>query len=510
MNLAEAGRKIAAWRADPVLFVRDNFSESVDKPITIDAWQLDALGHLVDKSLPVQQRMRHAMKACKGPGKTAVLSWIVWWFLLCFLQAKVACISITSDNLRDGLWAELAKWQAKSPLLKAKFTWTKTRVYANDHPETWFASARSWSKGADPNQQANALAGLHADNMMFVIDEAGGVTDAVAATAEAGLANADMETKHAYLVIAGNPTHLEGPLYRACTNEASLWCTTEISSAPNDPKRTPRVSKEWAQAQIDKYGADNPWVLVNVFGRFPPSSINALLGPDDITAAENRVIRREDLAGHARIIGQDVARFGDDGSVLARRHGPLLHPLEDRRNLNSIQGAGWVGATARSFDGPGKGGKADGIFVDDTGGFGSGWIDQLGTLGHAPIGVSFAGKADDPRFFNKRSEMYFRAAEWIKTTGSIPVDPQLREELLAHTYLFQGDKLRVEEKDLVKEKLGRSPDKSDAFVLTFAYDVVAAYDATELGSTGVDLAAILHESYLSAAERAGVPYNPLG
>lgn len=502
MTPAEATAKIRAWRKSPVLFVRECLKGEPD------AWQLDTLGNLADESIPVQKRMRHAMKACKGPGKTAVLAWIVWWFLLCFLHAKVACISITEDNLKDGLWPELAKWQNNSPLLKQAFTWTKTRVYANDHSETWFASARTWSKGADSTQQANALAGLHADNMMFVIDEAGGVTDAVAATAEAGLANADMVSTFAYLVIAGNPTHLEGPLYRACTNEAPLWCVTEITSDPDDPKRTPRVSADWARAQIEKYGRDNPWVLVNVFGKFPPSSINALLGPDDITAAEQRVIRPEDLAGSPRIIGQDVARYGSDASVLARRHGPVLHPLEERRNLNSLQGAGWVASVDRDFDGPKKGGKADAIFVDDTGGFGSGWIDQLTTLGRNPIGVAFSRQADDPRFFNKRSEMYFRAAEWVKKTGCLPIDPELRAELLAHTYVFQGDKLRVEEKDLVKEKLGRSPDKSDAFVLTFAYDVVAA-PSVVVGTTTVDIASIVHDSYLSAHERAGEPYNPM-
>ncbi|MGD4369664.1 hypothetical protein QT707_22470, partial [Xanthomonas citri pv. citri] len=115
------------------------------------------------------------------------------------------------------------KWQKRAPLLQATFTWTKTRIYENANPETWFMSFRSWAKGGSAEQQADTLAGLHADNIMFVIDEAGGIPDAVMAAAEAGLANADGISLHAHLVMAGNPTHLSGPLYRATTSERHLW-----------------------------------------------------------------------------------------------------------------------------------------------------------------------------------------------------------------------------------------------------------------------------------------------
>lgn len=130
--MTTAAGAIREWRADPVKFVRDLFH------VEPDAWQHEALA-----SLPTDPRI--AMKACKGPGKTAVLAWIVWWVLVCHLHPKVACTSITEDNLRDGLWTELAKWRNKAPLLMAAFTWTKTRIYANDHPETWWCSARTLS-----------------------------------------------------------------------------------------------------------------------------------------------------------------------------------------------------------------------------------------------------------------------------------------------------------------------------------------------------------------------------
>lgn len=488
--MSAAAQTIRAWRADPVKFVRDVFK------VEPDAWQLDALS-----ALPTNPRL--AMKACKGPGKTATLAWIVWWVLVCFMHPKIACTSITEDNLRDGLWTELAKWQNKSEFLKTTFTWTKTRLYCNDHPETWWASARTWAKSADANKQADTLAGLHADVLLFVVDEAGGVPDAVMAAAEAGLANADHKTTFAWLVIAGNPTATEGPLYRACTNERTLWMVIEITSDPDDPKRTPRVSVEWARQQIEKYGRDNPWVLVNVFGKFPPSSINALLGADDVAAAVKRSISPEEIASYAKVLGVDVARYGLDSSVISRRQGRFAHPLLQVRNYDSIQGAGWVASLWRNFDGQG-GGEADGCFVDDTGGWGAGWIDQLRVLNRSPIGVAFAGKPDDARYFNKRTEMHFRLAEWVKSGGKLPDDPELHAELTAMTYVFKGDKMLLEDKDMIREKLGRSPDKADALALTFAYEV--APTARIRNSSYADM---VGDSYLTQAEQNGGVYNPL-
>jgi hypothetical protein len=205
----EAAAKLAAWRRDPVMFVRENFRTEPD------AWQVDIL-----RAFPADNRL--AMTACKGPGKTAILAWLIWNFIATRPHANVACTSISGDNLQDGLWKELAKWQARSPFLMETFEWQKTRIISREAPATWWASARSWAKSASQEQQANTLAGLHADYMMFVIDEAGGVPLAVAATAEAALASG-IESK---FVMAGNPTNTDGPLYAAATNQRPPTLTT--------------------------------------------------------------------------------------------------------------------------------------------------------------------------------------------------------------------------------------------------------------------------------------------
>lgn len=440
------------WRADPPNMVRELFKAEPD------AWQADVL-----TAFPSSPRM--AMKACKGPGKSCVLAWLVWNFLLTRLHPKVVCTSITGDNLADGLWTELANWQNRSEILRSLFTWTKTRIVANDHPETWWASARQWSKGADAKTMGETLAGIHADNVLFVLDEAGGIPDAVAAAAEAGLANVvDPSKQEAHLLLAGNPYLLEGPLYRACTSERKLWHLTEITADPDDPKRTPRVSKAWAQQQIDKFGRDNPWVLVNVFGKFPPSSLNALLGPDDVNPCLGRHLDDRATAGAARILGVDVARDGGDRTVLFPRCGPVAYPPIIMRNANNIAVADRIKMAFAKW-------HPDMIFVDATGGYGGGVVDLLEQAGLPVVGVQFAGKAGDPRYHNKRSEMWFLMAEWVKRGAALPPEAELVPELTSPTYYFHGDRFALEPKDQIKLRLGFSPDLADALALTFAQPV---------------------------------------
>lgn len=442
-----AADKIKFWRENPDRFVREVFN------VIPDAWQDDVL-----KAFPVNQRL--AMKAAKGPGKTALLAWLAWNFLLTRPKPKIAATSITADNLSDNLWAEMAKWQDMSPLLKQMFTWTKTRIFCNDHPETWWMSARPWSKSADANSQGQALAGLHADFILFILDESGGIPDAVMAAAEAALSSCI----EGHLVQAGNPTHLAGPLYRACTSERNLWHVTEITGDPDDPKRSPRIKVEWAREQIEKYGRDNPYVLVNVFAKFPPASFSALIGPDEVKEAMKRYYRPQDYSQHARILSIDVARSGADSTVISSRQGLQMFQFEQFRGLDSTQGANIAARKWNEWD-------ADACFIDDTGGFGSGWIDNLIRIGKAPIGIHFSERALNPKYFNKRSEMFFNFIEWIKRGGAIPECPELLQALTNTTYSFKGEALIIEPKELIKIKLGYSPDHCDSAMLTFAMPV---------------------------------------
>lgn len=441
--------KLNIWRANPRAFVEDPIIFGA----TPDKWQAEDL-----EALPHFQRF--AWQACKGPGKTTFLAWAIWWFLVCFPRPKIAATSISADNLSDNLWAELATWQKKSPLLIDMFDWTKTRIAHKESPEDWWASARTWPKTADSNQQGNTLAGLHAEYLLFVLDEVGGIPDAVMAAAEAGLANDHTGTK-CKILMAGNPTHLEGPLWRAATTERDMWRLREITADPNSKDRTPRVSIQWALDQIKKYGADNPWVLVNVFGKFPPSSINTLLGPDIVSEAMSRKYKESAYSHIQKRLGVDVALQGDDRTVLFPRQGLMAFKPVVMRTQEPADIAARVILAKSRFE-------QEINFVDATGGWGSGVISHLSAAQHDAHAVQFAGKAIDEQYFNKRAEMWWQMCLWIKEGGRLPNIPGLSKELTAPTYTLKNGKFLIEPKDSIKSRLGFSPDMADALGLTFA------------------------------------------
>lgn len=454
MSLQAAQDRIRQWRADPVKFVRDVFG------VEPDEWQRDALEAVGGEPCP---NRKLCMKACTGPGKSAVLAWIGWHRLACFAKRgehpKGAALSITADNLKDNLWSELAKWQGRSEFLQSAFTWTKERIYANEHPETWFLSFRSFAKDADAEAIGKTLSGLHSQFPFILLDETGEMPSAMGRAAKQIFTGGPAD---ALIAQAGNPTSSTGLLYESCGSGG--WDVITITADPDDPKRTPRVSAEHAREMIDEHGRDNPWVMATILGLFPPTGFSSLLGIDDIERAMGRHYRPEDFSGAPVLLGVDVARQGDDASVIARRQGVVSFPLLSMRIPDTTLVSVRVSEEQDKH-------RADGLFVDETGGYGAGVVDDLRRRGYSPMGVQFGGKPSDARYYDKRSEMLFKMAEWIREHGALAPDAELKAELLALRFVYQKDKFRVVPKDVIKKELGRSPDKSDALALTFAFPV---------------------------------------
>ena len=446
--------RLRYWRRDPagaIQFVRDQFDVEPDP---------DQCAALVS----YQKNPRTAMKASKGTGKTCTLAWCAWHFLTVYQDCNVAATSITSDNLRDGLWKEMAVWQAKSPFLQRAFHWGKERIESVYRPATWWMAARTWSKSANAQAQSETLAGLHAKYILFLIDEAGGMPRPIMATAEAALTSGATDDNVAKIGVGGNPTNLEGVLYDCCVSEAWLWSVISMTGDPDNPKRSPRVSIQWARDQIQKYGRNSPWVKVNVFGEFPESSLNTLLGPDDVQEAINRKLTVDEYEWAQKRLGVDVARYGDDLTVIFPRQGlraflPAImsHP---RGSPVSTDIAGRVMMAKRKF-----GSELE--FFDSTGGWAAGARDILHQAGQSPISVLYSAPSMDKRYKNVRAQIWIEGTNWVKNGGKLPPVPELLAEMTTPTYSYVGGQFVIEPKDLVKERLGRSPNYTDALFETF-------------------------------------------
>jgi len=188
------------------------------------------------------------MKACAGPGKTALLAWLGWNFLLTRPHPMIGATSVNAANLRAKLWTELARWYAapRAGILRTTFTMTKTEIFANDHPQTWRLEARTWAQDANAEQIGNALAGLHAKYVMWLLDESGGYPDSIMPVCEA--------------IFAGDPTHAYIPpmirlaitpaAFEAIAATLALGGHRGICSRSYAKRKTTRIQTVTKTAQI--------------------------------------------------------------------------------------------------------------------------------------------------------------------------------------------------------------------------------------------------------------------
>jgi len=436
---------------DPMRFVKLMWPE--DKP---DGWQVRALES-------VRKNARTCVISSKGVGKGCLQSWAIWWYLFTRPGSQIIVTSVSIDNLAMSLWKELAYWYGKSAILKAAFEMTATKITSRGQPETWWALARGCAKTADATAQASVLAGLHGKYVMFAADEAGTMSQAVLSAAESVLANVVKGSGgEGKILLTGNPEQPVGPMFDISTKHRHLWEVIRVTSDPDDPGRSSRISKEWCKEQIEIYGLDSPFVRVSVYGEFPKSGLNTLLTPDEIQAAVVRKVSENSYAFAQKRLGCDIARFGDDSTCLFPRQGMMAFNPVMMKGSDAMAVAGKVAQLKAKW-----GSELE--LVDAGGGYGGGVVDALRQGGHTPIEVYPSGKPDDQRYFNVRAECWFRMADWVKGNGSLPDDPQLMRELACPTYTFQSGKLRLEEKSRMKSRLGFSPDRADALSYTFRF-----------------------------------------
>ena len=207
-------KRIPLYRKDPCLFFKE---VTGFKP---DPWQKEA-------ATAIAQHRKVSIRSGQGVGKTAFEANLVLWFLSCFPYPRVVCTAPTRQQLNDVLWAEIAKWQERSPVLQAMLVWTKTRVYMRGHEKRWFAVARTATKPEN-------MQGFHEDNMLFVVDEASGVADPIMEAIQGTLSGDNNR-----LLMCGNPTQNTGTFHDSHTVDAQSYYCMKVSS-----RDSPRTNKQ--------------------------------------------------------------------------------------------------------------------------------------------------------------------------------------------------------------------------------------------------------------------------
>lgn len=453
---------IASFSLDPLGYVMAAFDWGQGELARFegpDDWQRETLQSIGDAlkegKISVEESVQIAVASGHGIGKSALVAWIILWAISTYEDTKGVVTANTETQLKTKTWSELAKWH-RLCINSHWFTLTATALFSSDssHEKTWRIDQVAWSE-----RNTESFAGLHnqGKRILLIYDEASAIPDKIWEVSEGALTDSDTEI---IWCCFGNPTRNIGRFRECFARFKHRWRTRQI-----DSRSVKITNKAQLQKWIDDYGEDSDFCRVRVRGVFPSASSNALFGPDELDESMSTEYKPGAFDHAAVILGGDVARQGDDSSAVARRQGNVVFPLRVMRIPDTM-------LVASQFSMEQDEHKADAFFVDATGGWGTGVIDAMRLTNHDPVEVYFNGKATDSRYFNKRSEMYFELAKWVKAGGALPRDQELKEELLAITYRFQGDKFRLDEKDDVKELIGRSPDKADAVALTFAYPVV--------------------------------------
>lgn len=444
-NIEELARQMKRYITDPAAFVVNVLDAHPDK------WQEEAL-----QAIGTQPRI--SVRSGHGVGKTAFEAWCVSWFLFTRPFPKIPCTAPTQQQLFDILWPEISKWLKRSPLLDELFEWQKTKVVMKEMPERWFATARTASKPEN-------MAGFHEEHLLFICDEASGIDDSIYETIEGALTTTD-----AKLILCGNPTKNSGIFKRSFFEDRELYWTKKVSCFD-----AARVADEYSQRLIKQYGMDSDVVRVRVLGEFPKAEPDGLIPLELVEAAMMRDADMEADPETMLEIGADIARFGDDETIIVPRIGGKVLGLHHFTKQDLMTTCGKVLGIA-------KGAMKDyakphaTIRVDDDG-VGGGVTDRLREvimqdgLNIDVVACHNGGRANDKEHYaNWVTEQWCGLKERLVDGDiSLPQDDELAAQLSTRKYSINSrDQIILEDKKSYKKRIHRSPDRADALVLAFA------------------------------------------
>lgn len=411
-----------------------------------DQWQrefLIQLGEHIRKDPTAN--FRAATASGHGVGKSALVAWLIIWAMSTRNQLNGVVTANTLTQLNTKTWRELALWH-KRAINRHWFEWSATKFAHVQDKATWYISAV-------PNSEHNseAFAGLHSEFKLIIYDEASGIPDKIWEVTEGAMTDGG-----SLWIVFGNPTRNEGR-FHACFYKDKRWITRNI-----DSRTVKRTNKRELDEMIAAYGGlDTDPVRIRVLGQFPRQSSTQFISTELASGAINRELPLEAHFMMPIVIGADVARYGDDKSVIAIRQGRKVLEIQTYSGLDTMSFAHKVSVAIRKF-------RPVATFVDVVG-VGAGVVDRLRMLGYDIIEVNGGSKAREPeRYADKRAEMWKDMREWLGG-ADVPDTVDLYEGFIHVEYFFDDkERLRLERKADMKARLGKSPDEADAIAMTFA------------------------------------------
>ena len=410
--------------------------------------------------------LRYTTSSGHGIGKSTLVAWIIKFILDTRPFSKGIVTANTSDQLRTKTWAELGKWHKISSsehlydFHTGKGSMALVRKSDNN---TWRCDAMTCRE-----ENSESFQGLHAANStpFYIFDEASGIPDKIWEARAGGATDGEPMSFD-----FGNPTRKSGYFFENCMGRYRHRFTVRQIDSRDVSITNKGLINEW----LEDYGEDDDFFKVRVRGVFPSAGDVQFIPSDLVEDASARELVEDNHA--ALIIGVDVARFGNNESVIYPRIGNDARSFPPRRflGLDTVQLTGKVIECLREFRALGK--ECKGLFVDG-GGIGGGVVDQLRHLGYAPTEVQFGGKATNNRVYRfKSDEMWGTMKEGLNKLCLPPSTSKhyvaLRNGLTQREfgYTILGNKVSLESKKDMQARGVDSPDIADALALTYAAEI---------------------------------------
>ena len=420
-------------------------------------WQQWLFFREIDQELEKGKNVFLSVVSGHGTGKSTDESIVIFWGLTCFIDSQIGCTAPTADQIYDILWKEVARWHRKMPQrLADAFEVQAQYVRVKERPETWFARARTARK-----ENPEALAGLHAEVVIIIVDEASGVPEEIFEVAQGALTG-----KLVIFIMVSNPTRLSGFFYDSHNKNRDNWRRLQFNS-----EQSPIVEKDYIKRTEEQYGKDSPQYKVRVLGVFPDAEEDQLISRKLFDEATKRTLVRN--YNSIRCLGIDPARYGGDRTAFVERQGSYMGVVKVRKDQDIV-------ATANDAVAILKGAREEGNGYDyvmiDVIGLGAGLFDILidrqrdadisDLTKIIPVNVSETAEEENEHH-NKRVELWHRLRDYLKTNYC---DPQLRDDCCAIKYGKPDSKGRntLEAKEETRNRTGMSPDLGDAACLCLA------------------------------------------
>jgi phage terminase large subunit-like protein len=401
---------------------------------------------------------RMAMASGRGPGKSAFIGMISHWFMSTRIGSSTWVAANGEPQLRAKTFPEIAKWVARG--INSEFfdiastaitpsKWFKEFIESpqglSKSTRYYYIAGQLWSE-----ENPDAFAGAHNfDGELAIFDEASSIPENIW-TVQEGVFTENIPDR--FWLTFSNPRQNTGAFFDCFHRNKSMWRTRQI-----DSRTVEGINHTPFENIIARYGEDSDEAKVEVYGQFPSVGDNQFISPKLVDEAMEREPSPEPNA--PTVMGVDVARFGNDASILAIRRGRTLLRMIRYHGLDTMALVGKVIEAIKVW-------KPDLTIVDE-GGLGAGVLDRLVEQNYKVRGVSFGSRADNPiAYFNKRSEMWGTMRDWLRTAtiGSMGDNPAadnkaLKADLCAPQYKTSSNgSIQLESKGDMKKRGIPSPD----------------------------------------------------